>query len=259
MRGAGVGDSANAVRINPVGLSQLFAAFIANIFGVAAFIGRGGITVIDPHERTDFHAVAGAFHPLHPIGGDPNNFAGAQFALKDVFQIRQCTTFQCHRIAVVIFSNNNRCAAHAVARGINSIFGEQQNRGGSLNHLLRPGQAVHKICSLINQVGDQLGGIDLVAAHFRKMNPGGAGFLLKGGRILNHTNGHNGVAAVPRIDEQGLVFVVADDANRGFAAHFFKVVIKFGAELGVSNVVNVVGEVSVIAQRRHTAALGSKM
>ena len=67
------------------------------------------------------------------------------------------------------------------------------------------------------------------------------------------------VIAEPAGDDQGLVLVVADDADTGVPGEFVDVVVELGAELGVGDIVDPAGDAVFGITDGQAAALGSQV
>ena len=68
--------------------------------------------------------------------------------------------------------------------------------------------------------------------------------------VLDHADGGNGIRAQVGIDDQRLVFIVADHANALSALHFQNIVLELGPELRVGDVVNEPGERAGVSDRQ---------
>ena len=67
------------------------------------------------------------------------------------------------------------------------------------------------------------------------------------------------IGAEPRTDDQRLVFVIADDADAGRADEFIQIVVEFGAELRVGDVVDAPDDFPLRRRDGHSAALGPEV
>ena len=77
--------------------------------------------------------------------------------------------------------------------------------------------------------------------------------------IVDPADCRDGKVAETAGNDQGLVFAVADDADAGFPAELDDVVIKFGSELRVGDIVNPAVEFAGSVRDRQPAAPGSEM
>ena len=66
--------------------------------------------------------------------------------------------------AVLLAEDDGR-AAELVAGGVDALVGQQQHRAGALDGVLGDADALDEAAALVDQRGDQLGGVDLAAAH----------------------------------------------------------------------------------------------
>jgi hypothetical protein len=97
--------------------------------------------------------------------------------------------------------------------------------------------------TLVDEMGDELCGVYLAAGHLREV---GAVLSQSLGhqlfQIVDFPDGDDGVGAVVRADDEGLVFVIADDADPHGSTESRQVVFELAAELGVRDVVYASGE-----------------
>ncbi|OQB39523.1 MAG: hypothetical protein BWY09_01050 [Candidatus Hydrogenedentes bacterium ADurb.Bin179] len=88
--------------------------------------------------------------------------------------------------------------------------------------------AVFKRSTLINERGDQFGGIDAQAAHFGKVGDPSPecvpGQFLK---VIDQSHRHDGIGAQVGTDDKWLGFVIANHANTAFSIHFLDILFEF--------------------------------
>ena len=108
--------------------------------------------------------------------------------------------------------------------------------------------AVLKCRLAIDQIRHQLGGVDLAVSDLGEMGSvapeQSAGELLE---VVHLPHGDDGVGAEMGRDHEGLVLVVADDAEAHCAVHRRQIILELAAELGVGDVVNRAGETAAVA------------
>ncbi|MPN53730.1 hypothetical protein SDC9_201396 [bioreactor metagenome] len=89
-----------------------------------------------------------------------------------------------------------------------------------------------------DQHGDDLGRVQLSVAGFGEVAESAVECALRQRfEVIDFSDGDDGEDAEFAGDDERLVFVVADDADSGAAVEFVDVVVEFGAELGVGDVV----------------------
>jgi len=76
--------------------------------------------------------------------------------------------------------------------------------------------------------------------------------------VVDASDGGERVMTQVRADDQGLGFGVADAADAHISAHLLQIILKFGSELGVFDVVDGAFE-ALLAQHHHAAPAGPQM
>ena len=163
-----------------------------------------------------------------------------------VVEVRQRARLERHGPGALFLRDGHRRAAQLVAGGVDALGRQQQKRAGPVDHLLGVPDALLEGGLLVDECGYQLGGIDLVAAHLRKMGPLAEGLPGQLVRVLDHPHRDDGVDAQVRADDQGLVLVITDDADAAGASHFGDVALELGAELGGFDVVDEPDEITPV-------------
>ena len=156
-------------------------------------------------------------------------------------------------MAVLVLSQQNRQAAHAVARRNDAAFGENEDGGRSLNHALGIADAVFKGVLAVDESGDQLGGVDAPAGHGVKVGAALQQRFCKLLEVVDDADGADGINAQVRMDEHGLRVGVADAADAGIALHLGNVAFKFCPKGAVFNVVNISLKAKVGRDAGHAA------
>ena len=72
--------------------------------------------------------------------------------------------------SALLLSDHGRSSSKPVSGNVDALRGQKQDCHGTLNPLLCIQKAVYNGILLVDDGGDQLGGIDLSAAHLKKMN-----------------------------------------------------------------------------------------
>ena len=78
--------------------------------------------------------------------------------------------FKGNTAGILFLSYGQRGTAIAVSGCIDSFWCKEQDRHGTLDHLLRVEQAIDQTLLLVDDRSRQLGGIDPPAAHFHKVD-----------------------------------------------------------------------------------------
>ncbi len=236
---ARVRDAGDHVDLHVVFPREHRAAAIARVLDIDPFVAGRGKSVVHPEEGADLHAFSGRPALFHAVRRDPHNLAWPQVPRDGIAEVRKCAGLHGDRVGPVLLAQDHRGAPQPVARGVDSLFREEEDRGRSLHRLLRFPDAVFERGLLVDQRGDDLRRIDLVAAHFGEMSRALAErppcqFL----GVLDDTHRDDRVRAEVRADDQRLVLVIADDPDAGVAVKTRDIVLEFRAELRVGNVMD---------------------
>ena len=77
--------------------------------------------------------------------------------------------------------------------------------------------------------------------------------------IVDFPDRHNCEDPEVGSDDQRLILVIADDADSAFPAEMGKIIVKFGTELGIGDVVDGAHDRAVRTEHGKTSALGPEM
>ena len=239
---AGIRNTRHRVKsfwIDRVVLGQNSAAVIAHLFYVFPLIVGGRISIIRPEERADLHLFSGGRLFNHLVRRNQHNFPRSQFLIFAVTQIQVCGRFKRYAETVLLFSDDKRGAAQTVARGINTVLGQNQQRHRAVDTLLRIADALGNAVLLIDDCRSQLRRIDMPAAHLKKMGfSAGETCLGQLFFIVDPAHRCNRIGSKMRTHNQGLRLHIADAANSHIARHFVYIAFKLCPKRRVFDVVD---------------------
>ena len=261
MGGAGIGHPGHEVRLGVlVVLGQDPAAVIPHLLHADPLVGGGGIAEIRPQERADFHLFPGSLQHLVPVRRDADDFPRAEAVLVLIPQVEVGEGFEGHAHGAVLFTENQRGAAHPVPGGVQAVLGQEQQSHRAVDQLLRVTDPLGYRVLLIDEAGCQLSSVDLAAAHFQEVGAAvGKGLPHQLLQVVNPPHGGDGVVAQMRPDNEGLGIGVADAADTQRPGHVVHVPLELGAEGRILDVVDGPLEPLVRAVDGHAAPAGAQM
>ena len=141
--------------------------------------------------------------------------------------------------AVVILSHQHGQPPQPIPGGDDGVGGQQQDGAGAVDDLLGVADAVDQAAPLVDEGGGQLGGVDLAGGHGHELMPRpgkGLGHQLFG--VVDDAHGGDGEHPQVGAHQQRLGVGVGNAADTGVSAEFCHVVVKFRAEGGIFDAVD---------------------
>jgi len=260
---SGVGDAADRIDFGdgfPVFLRHACAVAVAGGFGVDALVVAGGVAVVDPEEGADFRGVAGGLFLDDACFRKFDDFAGAEFVLEAVIEIGQRGRLHGDGEGAGLFADHHRRAPEPVAGGVDLAVDQDEDRAGTVDLPLRVADSFDERILAADQHGGDFGRVELAVARFREVAESAVerrpGQLFE---VVDLPDGDDGEGAELAGDDERLVLVVADDADSGTAAELVDIVVEFGAELRVGDVVNPPGDAPFAVADGQAAPFGPEM
>ena len=170
MRDTGIRDAGYQIGVGMIAFGKHTTAVVPHFLDVDSLVAGGRITVVNPQERTDFHFLASRAEYLYAVGVHADDLARSQFFVVRVSKVDVCKAFKGNTERTVLVSDDRRGTSEAVTGDIDALRGQQENGHGTLDFFLCQFQTFNKGISLTDDGADQLGCIDLAAAHFHEMN-----------------------------------------------------------------------------------------
>ena len=258
---AGIRNPADGIELHIIIPRHQRTVLITDRFGVGSLIIGRGITEIDPEERAYLHFLFRRLNLNQLFRRDADNFSGTKLFAGHILQIRESTAFHGDRISPGFPADDDRRAPELVAGGINDAVPQDQHGTGTVDAALRIGDPLFDGLFRIDQSGNDFRRIELPAAHLGKeMGDPGCGiprnqFL----NIIDLADSDDRKNTEMRPDNQRLILIIANHADSAFSAEMRQVIIEFGTELRIGNVVNGTHDRSVRTENSESAALGSQM
>ena len=193
---------------------------------------------------------------MEALGVQPDDLPRPQLIGVLIVELMIGEGLERYAVAVLALSDQHREAPHAVTRGDQlSFLGQNQDRHGAVDDLLRVEDAGDKVVFLIDERGGQLGDIHAAAAQRQKL-------LALVGEISLHqlvgvvddADRHDGVQAQMGAHEQRLGVAVADAAEPRVAAEVREVPLKLRPKGRIFNVVYLALEALLLVKEHHSAA-----
>ena len=215
------------------------AAFDAHLLDGNALVARRRIAVIHPQKRADAHRSVRLGQSRHALRRHQVDLAGAELFVVAVTEIEIGERFEGGAEPLVLHPHGQRRAAVAVACQIDALGREQKQRHRAVDHFLRVPDALDERVLLVDQRGDQLGGVDLARGHLEEMDAAvfhdhvGQRFF-----VVDLADRRDRVGAVMRAHDQRLGIVVGDAADAQVPLHGDGFFLELGAERRVLDVVD---------------------
>lgn len=253
-----IGDAAGAVYFGGISLTHLESAGEAHFLDVAAFVARGGETVVDPQEGTDLHPLFGTAELLDAIGMQADNLARTEVAVNLVVEVGETARLAGGGIGSVLATDDDGGASPLVARSDDAVFGQEQHGAGTLDVLIDILDAFDKVLALDDEQGDEFGLVGLAGAELGEVHVLPEQLLFELGDVDNLGHGDDGKTAEVGIENDGLRIGVADDADAGVALELVQLVFKLRTEISTFQIVDgAVETVSLPVVSGHTATFRS--
>ena len=168
---AGIRNSRHNIRLYgiPVPPGQHASTFITHLFYIDPFVGRGGISIVDPQEGADLHLLPRPCQRLHPFRRDKRDLCGAKFLVILVSQIDICKAFERYTVGSLFVPDHQRSPPVPVSGSVKPVLGHQKHCHGPVHDLLDILDPFHDGRLLADQGSHQLRGVDLAAAHLLEM------------------------------------------------------------------------------------------
>ena len=262
VRGAAVGHAAHAVSLHRITAREEPATAVTRHLDVAALVGRGRITVVDPEEGADGHRVAGLHHGADAVGLHFNDFARAKILQMIIAKVRQRAGLLHRNHRALTLTDDHRRAAITVAHRVErAIPRHEKQRETALDQLL---DALEPVDDRILRRDDRRDELRLPKSTGRRriLQLGVAvveELLLEGLHIGDKTHRHERIDTKMRLHHQRLRIRIGDDTETHVAAETGEVRLKLGPERRVLNVVNGSQELPARLKHRHATAVGSQM
>ena len=215
------------------------AVAVAHDLHVFALVVGVGVAVVRPQEGADLHFRAGGGQLSKAVRRHFHDLPGAKLVMVLIAQLVVGEGLEGYAQAVVIFPHQNGQPPQPIPGGDDGVGGQQQNGAGAVNDLLRVADAVDQAAPLVDEGGGQFGGVDLAGGHGHELmsRPGkGLGHQLFG--VVDDAHGGDGEHPQVGAHQQRLRVGVGNAADTGVSAEFGHVVVKFRAEGGVFNAVD---------------------
>jgi len=258
MPDAGIGYAGDGIDFDGVVLRQGPPAAVADVFHVDALVVGGRVAVIDPEKGADLHLAAGRVDLHHPVGGQQDRFTGPQEAFDVIAGVGERARFGGGRIGPCLLADHHGGAPQAVAGGVHTVVGQQQQRTGALDRLLGVPDAGCEGVLGADQHGHHFRRAGLAAGGFGEVQAPVEGLALQLGHIGDPCDGDEGKVAQVGPDHQRLGVVVADHPDAHAARELGQIGFELGAEVIVLDVVNRPFDPVGIPDG-HTAAAGAEV
>ena len=126
-----------------VTLCQHTAALVAHFLDVDALIGGGRITIVYPEEGADFHLLAGRAEGFYTVRCDKCDFCRTKLLVVLIAQIDIGKAFKRNAVSIVLVAEDDRGTSVKVSRGIDTVFGQQEQRHGAVYDFLHIPDTFH--------------------------------------------------------------------------------------------------------------------
>ena len=259
---AGVRDTGDHVGViggQAVAAGHVLTALVPHGLDGDTLVFGGRIAVVDPQERADLHFIAGFHQYGDAVRGQDVDLPGTYGPIVFITKVQECKGFGGGDVPILLLTDEDGGPSPLVTGHIDALRSHDHQRQRAVDALLRVTDAVDEVLLLIDEGRDQLGGIDHAAAHLHEV---GAAVLhdLFGQlvRVVDLTDGRDGIRAVVRADQQRLRLVVGDDADAEVAPHRVDIFFEFRTERRVLDVVD--GAVkALLAIHDHTGTSRTQM
>jgi len=165
VRGSRIGHARHQVDIHVVAAGQGRAVAVAHDLHIEVLVGGGGVAVIHPQKGANPKLVIGRDQLLDAVGCNLDDLAGSKLFLDEIIQVREGAAFLAGTEGAVLLSEDQGGAAVIIPGRIDPVLGQQQDRAGAVDRFLSVVEPGREGILLVDQGGDQFGGINLATAH----------------------------------------------------------------------------------------------
>ena len=215
------------------------AVAVAHDLHVFALVVGVGVAIVRPQEGADLHFGTGGGKPLKAVRRHLHDLPGAKLVMILIAQLVVGEGLEGHAQAVAVFPHQHRQPSQAIPGGDDGVGGQQQDGAGAFDDLLGVADTLDQAAALVDESGGQLGGVDLAGGHGHELvSRPGEGFLHQLFCIVDNAHGGDGEHPQVGAHQQRLRVGVGNAADTGVSTEFGHVVVKFRAEGGIFNAVD---------------------
>ena len=172
MGNSGIRHACNEIRVDiasRITFGKHGTAVIPHLLYIDPLIGRSRVTIVNPQEGTDLHLLLRRHEHLDALRRNKVNLTRSEFMVIRVTQVQICKIFKGCAVRSLFLSNNKRGAAFFIARSVDAVFCQQQQRHGTVNNILQMADALRNRLFTADQRCRKFGRIDLTGAHLLEM------------------------------------------------------------------------------------------
>ena len=172
MGNSGLRHACNEIRVDiasRITFGKHGTAVIPHLLDINSLVGRGRVTIVNPQEGTDLHLFLWRHEHLDALRRNKVNLTRSEFMVIRVTQVQICKIFKGCAVRSLFLSNNKRGAAFFIARSVDAVFCQQQQRHGTVNNILQMADALRNRLFTADQRCRKLSCIDLTGAHLLEM------------------------------------------------------------------------------------------
>ncbi len=244
---------------SPVAPRQRTAAAVTHFLHIDSLIGRRRIPVINPEKRTDLQLIARRGQLLDAVRRYADDLAGTQLPLVGVAQIQIGETLHGNAVGAFLPAEHEGRAADLVPGRVDAVVPQDQHGHRAVHDILHIANALHQAVPAADQRPDQLGHIDLSVGHFLKMRIPVVVKLPDQPVIIIHlAHGGDGKTPQMRLENDRLRLEIRDTGDPVISGHFFHIMLEFGPERRILDVVDRTVE-AFGAVGGHAAPAGAEM
>jgi hypothetical protein len=136
-------------------------------------------------------------------------------------------------------------------------LGKNQNADGAVNDLLSKADTLDEILLLIDDGGNQLGGIDLPSGHLEEVSISADVIFHDLIDVIDLSDGGDGEGTMLGTDKNGLSLIIGDAADAQISVHGCGLLCEFGSERSIFDVVDGFVEAIILAVNSQTCPAGA--
>ena len=239
VRRSRIGQSRHGVGGDVVPHGERRTAAIAHVFDVQPLVDGGRVSVIYPEEGADVRLAAGRADDVDAFRRHKIDLAGAEFPVKFVSEIEESKRFERYAEGSRFFADDDGGLSVFVARNVDPFGSEDEDGHRAVDGVLCDLDALGDACPAVDEGGDQLGGVDVAAAHFEEVRRAlRKCFFDQLFEIVDAPDGRDGKVAEVRTHQQRLRLAVRNAPDADVSLHLVKIAFEFGAEGGIFDVMD---------------------